>query len=96
MRKHWQVWLVLLLVVVAGAFMVTLMGHMKVFNLAGLLLQLGIAVVVIQVYRRTRDIAFVWLGVAVVVWPMVSVLLQVGERSVIDRISRNAFSLTSG
>jgi hypothetical protein len=40
----------------------------------------------IRTYRRTREVAVVWLGVAVVVWPAISALLQAGERSVIDRM----------
>jgi hypothetical protein len=37
-------------------------------------------------YLRTRDVGFVWLGVAVVIWPVVSSLLNRGERLGIDRV----------
>jgi hypothetical protein len=41
-----------------------------------------------QVSARNRDIGLVWLGVAVVIWPLVSVLLQNGESVVIDGLVR--------
>lgn len=49
-------------------------------------LYLALAVVLVRKYLRTRDVGFVWLGVAVVIWPLVSGLLEVGERSLIDRL----------
>jgi hypothetical protein len=51
-----------------------------------LVLYLAIAVVLVRKYLRTRDVGFVWLGVAVVIWPLVTGLLEVGERSLIDRL----------
>jgi hypothetical protein len=53
---------------------------------SALLLHLAIAVVLLRKYLRTRDAGFIWLGVAVVIWPLASPLLQLGERSLIDRV----------
>lgn len=48
------------------------MAGMIVYPLiaACVLLSLTFIVVLIRKYLRTRDIGFVWLGVALVVWPM--------------------------
>jgi hypothetical protein len=51
-----------------------------------LVLHIAIAVVLVRKYLRTHDIGFVWLGVAVVIWPLVSRLLDHGERLLIDRL----------
>ena len=48
-----------------------------------------IAIILVRKYLRTWDVGFVWLGVAVVIWPLVSRLLEVGERSLIDRIAHH-------
>jgi hypothetical protein len=45
-----------------------------------LALHLAIAFILVRRYLRTRDIGFIWLGVAVVVWPLISRLLEAGER----------------
>ena len=37
-------------------------------------------------YFRTRDVALIWLAVAVVIWPFVSRMLQRGEKVLIDRV----------
>jgi hypothetical protein len=52
---------------------------------SALLLHLTIAVILVRKYIRTRDIAFIWLGVAVVIWPLVSRLLEAGERILVSR-----------
>jgi len=52
----------------------------------GLVLHLAIAVVLVRKYLRTRDVGLVWLGVAVVIWPLVSRLLEHGESVLIDRL----------
>lgn len=39
-----------------------------VFNLA-------VAAVLIWKYRQTRDIGFIWLGLAIVIWPLLSRIL---------------------
>ena len=51
-----------------------------------LVLHLAIGVIPVQKYLRTRDVGFVWLGAAFVIWPLVSRLLQQGDRFLIDRI----------
>jgi hypothetical protein len=56
------------------------------------LLHFAIAIVLVRKYLRTRDVAFVWLGVAVVVWPVVSQLMGVGARPVIDRVVRHEWT----
>jgi hypothetical protein len=48
---------------------------------------LAVAVLLFGKYRRTRDVGFIWLGVAVVVWPVVSrLLLDPLKRVAIDRL----------
>jgi len=49
-------------------------------------LQVAVVVILTRAYLRTRDVGFVWLGVAVVIWPYISGLLQWGERSLTDRL----------
>src|SRR5260370_11904704 len=39
---------------------------------------LALAIVLVRKYVRTRDIGFVWLGAAGVIWPLVSGLLVSG------------------
>jgi hypothetical protein len=46
----------------------------------------ALAIVLVRKYFRTRDVGFVWLGVAVVVWPLVSRILDQGERALVDRV----------
>jgi hypothetical protein len=53
------------------------------------ILHFVIAIVLVRKYLRTRDVGFVWLGLAVVIWPLVSRLLELGERSLIDRIGHH-------
>jgi hypothetical protein len=43
-----------------------------------LLSPLALAIALVRKYLRTRDIGFVWLGVAGVIWPLVSGLLVSG------------------
>jgi hypothetical protein len=38
-------------------------------------LQLAIAVTLVRKYVRTKDVGFVWLGMAVVIWPFMKVLV---------------------
>jgi hypothetical protein len=49
------------------------------------LLYVAIAIVLVRKYLRTRDVGFVWLGVAVMIWPLVS---AIGRSFLIDRITR--------
>jgi hypothetical protein len=53
---------------------------------AALVLHLAIGAILVRQHLRTRDVGFVWLGVAVVVWPVVSRLLEVGQKVFIDRL----------
>jgi hypothetical protein len=53
------------------------------------ILHLVIAVVLVRKYMHTRDAGFIWLGVAVVIWPLVSKLLDSGERVLFDRLVRH-------
>jgi hypothetical protein len=54
-----------------------------------LLLHLAIAVLLVRQYIRTRDVGFVWLGAAVVIWPLISRLLDASERVLVARILNN-------
>lgn len=51
-----------------------------------LVLYLGISVVLVRKYLRTRDAGFIWLGAAIVIWPLVSRLLVYGELVFVDRL----------
>lgn len=44
-----------------------------------LLVELALIVALIWKYRQTRDAGFIWLGVAVAIWPVLSYLLDRGE-----------------
>jgi hypothetical protein len=54
-------------------------------------LYLAIATMLVRKYLRTRDVGFVWLGVAVVVWPLLSSLLQYGQRLFVHRFGSGRF-----
>ena len=56
----------------------------------GYALYLGFAILLIRTCRRTREIGFVWLGAAVLVWPVVARLLGV----VVDRGGMGPFPIT--
>src|SRR5580692_4495715 len=56
-----------------------------ILAVAALLLHLAIAVILVRKFIQTRDIGFIWLGGAVVIWPLLSKLLDAGERVLIDR-----------
>jgi hypothetical protein len=49
-------------------------------------LHVVVAVVLVRKYLRSRDIGFVWLGVAVLIWPFVS---NQGGRILVSRILNN-------
>jgi len=57
-----------------------------ILDTLGLVLYLGISVVLVLKYFRTRDAGFIWLGVAIVIWPLVSRLLVYGELVFVDRL----------
>jgi hypothetical protein len=56
-----------------------------ILAVTALLLHLAIAVILVRKFIQTRDIGFIWLGAAVVIWPLLSKLLDAGERVLIDR-----------
>ena len=58
---------------------------LNVLLASALVLHIAIAAILVRQYLRTRDAGFVWLGVAVVIWPLISSLLDAGERVSIDR-----------
>ena len=55
-------------------------------------LYLAIATVLVRKYLRTRNVGFAWLGVAGVVWPLLSQPLQYGQRVLIDRVGSGPFA----
>jgi hypothetical protein len=61
---------------------------LNVLLASALALHIAIAAVLVHKYIRTRDVGFVWLGVAVVLWPGISRLLEGGEKVFIDRLIR--------
>lgn len=61
---------------------------MNILAALAIILHVAIAVVLVRTYLRTKDVSFVWLGIAVVIWPLVSRLLEHGEGVLIDRLVR--------
>jgi len=59
-----------------------------------LVLYLAIATMLLRNYLHTRDVGFVWLGLAVIVWPLLSSLLGYGERLFIHRVGSGPFYTT--
>lgn len=53
---------------------------------SALVLYAAIAAVLIHKYRRTHDAGFIWLGIALIGWPLISSLIERGERISIDRL----------
>ena len=66
---------------------------------AGYVLYLVIAILLVRTYRRTNDVGFIWLGTAVLVWPVVARLLEsalrfnVGRVAPLAHLSQQVFSL---
>jgi hypothetical protein len=56
---------------------------------SALVLYVAIAAILVRQYLRTRDVGLVWLGLAVIGWPAVSRLLEIGEKVFIDRLIRH-------
>ena len=56
----------------------------------GYVLFVAVAILLVRTYHRTHDIGFVWLGAAVLVWPVLARLLGV----VIDRGGAGPFPIT--
>src|ERR1017187_8343919 len=59
-----------------------------IFAVLTILAQAAIVVVLVRKFVRTRDVGFVWLGAAVVIWPFASTLLDAGGRFLIDDHAR--------
>ena len=53
-------------------------------DLSMIALQLGIVILLARKYLRTRDAGFLWLGTAVVIWPVVSRLLDWSKHFVVE------------
>ena len=66
--------------------MLTLTASLLI-GLAMIGLQVAIVILLARKYLRTREVGFIWLGAAVVVWPLVSRLLEAGERVSINRVA---------
>jgi len=49
-------------------------------------LYLALALVLAAKYMRTRDAGFIWLGVAVVLWPLAAYWLDRGEGVLLNRV----------
>lgn len=43
----------------------------------GFVMYFAVAILLVRTYRRTRDVGFIWLGVAILVWPLVTRALGV-------------------
>ena len=76
-------------IIAVYVFIETLKGNPIFLNLVNGLSELMILVILIHTYRRTREVAVVWLGVVMIVWPVISLLLQTGEHAIIDRMVRD-------
>lgn len=51
-----------------------------------ILLYVVVLVILLCKYVRTRDAGFLWLGVAVVIWPTAVALLRSPERNLLSRL----------
>lgn len=52
-----------------------------------MLLRLVIGVILVRKYSLTRQIGFLWLGAAVVVWPLIQLMLSGIERELLAQYS---------
>jgi hypothetical protein len=52
-----------------------------------ILLRLILFYVLVRKYLKTRDSGFIWFGVSVLAWPIISGLLNHGERSLIQEMA---------
>ena len=57
---------------------------------AGYGLFVAVAILLVRTYRRTRAVGFIWLGVAVLVWPLAARPL----RLIVDRMGPGPFDTT--
>ena len=61
------------------------MVAVSVLDVAVIILLLAIAVILVRRYLQTRDIGFIWLGAAVVAWPLICRLFRTAEQISINR-----------
>lgn len=59
---------------------------LEVLTVLHCLVVIGIAWVLRRRWRSTRDPGLLWLGVALVLWPLASGVLGFGERLLMDRL----------
>jgi hypothetical protein len=57
---------------------------MYLFIGIGILLYVAVLGVLVRKYIRTRDVGFLWLGVAVILWPGVRGILDIVKQSTIS------------
>jgi hypothetical protein len=57
------------------------------FSVLTIALRLVIGVVLVRKYSLTRDRGFLWLGVAVVIWPLIAMMLNSAERMLLASFS---------
>jgi hypothetical protein len=58
----------------------------SVFQWIAFALYVALALALAGKYLRTRDAGFVWLGVALILWPLAAYWLNQGEGVLIDRV----------
>jgi hypothetical protein len=59
-------------------------------------IQIAIVFVIIRKFIRTRDVGFVWLGLAVVVWPLLERMMDQGTRILVDGLVRRYGDVRAG
>jgi hypothetical protein len=64
----------------------------SILAVTAVLLHLAIGVILVRKFIQTRDIGFIWLGGAVVIWPLLSRLLDAGERVLIERTLKHQWT----
>jgi len=60
-----------------------------------LVLYLAITTLIVRKYRQSHNVGFVWLFLAVVVWPLLAPLPEYGQHVLVDRIGRQVASQMS-
>jgi hypothetical protein len=53
------------------------------------ILNLAIIVALIRAYLRSRNNAFVWLGISVILWPFADLMLRGVEHMLVERIQQH-------
>ncbi len=60
----------------------------SVFEWCGFALYLALALALLAKYMRTHDAGFIWLGVAVILWPLCAYWLNRSEAILLNRVIR--------